>query len=110
MPEQTLSGQNACLRLCLPVAILISPVNPVFVPIDDDADAIFSAFAADNDAKAKANRGRGLDTLYANHAIEHAKRVALVVAGSINNESPAIDRQLPSGLSILVATGSTGWW
>ena len=48
-------------------------------------------FAAENDAKAKANRGRGLDALYV-RAIEHAKRVALVVAGSIDNESPAIDK------------------
>jgi hypothetical protein len=91
VPEQIVEWAK---RLSTPLSTssnLISPVNPVFVPIDDDADAIFSAFAADNDAKAKANRGRGLDALYV-RAIEHAKRVALVVAGSINNESPAIDK------------------
>lgn len=91
VPEKVIEWAK---RLSTPLSTscnLISPVNPVFVPIDDDADAIFSEFAAENDAKAKANRGRGLDALYV-RAIEHAKRVALVVAGSINNESPAIDK------------------
>ncbi len=91
VPEKVIEWAK---RLSTPLSTssnLISPSNPVCVPIDDEADAIFSAFAADNDAKAKANRGRGLDALYV-RAIEHAKRAALVVAGSINNESPVIDK------------------
>lgn len=91
VPEKVIEWAK---RLSTPLSTssnLISPVNPVFVPIDDEAEAIFSAFAADNDTKAKANRGRGMDALYV-RAIEHAKRVALVVAGSIDNESPAIDK------------------
>ena len=104
-------GYQWAKRLSTPLSTscnLISPVNPVFVPIDDDADAIFSVFAAENDAKAKANRGRGLDALYV-RAIGHAKRVALVVAGSIDNEPRLSTRPLHSGRLILSVIGWTRW-
>ena len=96
MPEKVIEWAK---RLSTPLSTscnLISPVNPVFVPIDDDADAIFSEFAAENDAKAKANRGRGLDALYV-RAIEHAKRVALVVAGRSTTSHQLSTRLPPVG-------------
>lgn len=63
--------------------------NPLYVDASPEAEQQFDAFEAKNRDRRTATRGTGIDAMWA-RAIEHARRLALIVACGRDFDSPII--------------------
>jgi phage/plasmid primase-like uncharacterized protein len=68
----------------------VTPDHPFIIDIDKHAQKIIREFAERVEIKAKQHRGTGIDSLYV-RAVEQVKRVAMIVAVSVNVKAPVIN-------------------